>query len=214
MVIKNFVSNQVLCAIGLKMISVLKNWIPAVLKWKIKWFVKTSLQSFVYFFVRGHAETDHAHLIIFVCKGNVCRSPFAECYFNSLSFQENLKIESCGLDVDQSVPSPKDASAAAREFGIDLTENRSKGLAACDLDKADLIVAMEYDHFKRLIQKLPHKKNQIVLLRDFTPWPEFLACNINDPYGCDLDEFMTCYETMKRALDRLAGRLAQNNRRQ
>jgi len=196
------------------MISVLKNLFPATLKRRIKWVAKTTLQSFVYFFVRDRVETSHAHHIVFVCKGNVCRSSFAEYYFKSLSLQPYVKIESCGLDVDQSVPSPADASSAAEKFKVDLTGNRSKGLGAIDIERADLIVAMEYDHLKRLVQKFPHKKKQIVLLQDFAPWPEFLACNINDPYGCGLDEFKVCFTTMKHALDRLAGQVAQNHKRQ
>lgn len=196
------------------MISSLKNWFSATLKRKIKWAVKTSLQSFIYFFVRDRADTGRAHHIVFVCKGNICRSPFAEYYLKSVPSPANLKIESCGLDVDQSVPSPPDAFSAAKEMGVDLSGNRSKGLAACTVEQADLIVAMEYSHLKRLVQKFPHKKKQIVLLRDYAPWPESLACNINDPYMCGLDEFRACFATMKRALDKLAGQVAQNHRRQ
>jgi len=196
------------------MISILKNWFPATLKRKIKWAVKTSLQSFVYFFVRARAYTGHAHHIVFVCKGNICRSPFAEYYLKSLPSPANLKIESCGLDVDQSVSPPADAFSAAAEMGIDLSGNRSKGLAACTIEQADLIVAMEYSHLKRLAQMFPHKGKQIVLLGDYAPWPKSLACNINDPYGRGLDEFRACFTTMKHALDRLAGQLEQNHRRQ
>ena len=199
---------------GWRMISVVKNWVNPSTKRKIKWSARTFLQSSIYFFVRGRSEIGDALHIVFVCKGNVCRSPFAEYYLKSLPLNANIKIESCGLDVDQSVPSPSEASSTAVEFGVDLTENRSRSLVACDLEQADLIVGMEYDHFKRLVEKFPNKKQQIVLLQDFAPWPESLVCNIHDPYGCGLSEFRACFNTIKCALNRLALQLAQDHKQQ
>ena len=196
------------------MFSALKNLFDPTLRRRIIFVVRTSLQSLAYFPVRNRNKAIDVRHIVFVCKGNVCRSSFAEYYFKTLSLQPYLKIESCGLDVDQSVCSPADACSAAAKFKVDLTENRSKGLGAIDLERADLIVAMEYNHFKRLVQKYPHKKNQIHLLRDFAPWPKSLPCNIHDPYGCSLDEFRACFTTMKQALDSLAGQVAQDHRRQ
>lgn len=194
------------------MYSTLKNILPAPLKRKTKLSVQTFWQSLTYFFLRGHVKTSHARHIVFVCKGNVCRSSFAEYYLKSLQLDDNLTIESCGLDVDQGVASPPDASSVAEEFGVDLTANKSKDLPACGPEKADLIIAMEFDQFKRLVQKFPHKKNQIALLRSFAPWPECLISNIHDPYGCGREEFRICFKAMQRAIDGLAGQLKQDRK--
>jgi len=196
-----------------KMYSSLKNIIPSTLKRKIKLSIRTFLQSLVYFLIRNRIDTRHVNHIIFVCKGNICRSSFAEFYLKSKKLGRDWIIESCGLDVDQGVNSPSNALSVAEEFGVDLSSNKSKSLSVTNIDNSDLIVAMEYVHFNTLLAKFPRKKNQIVLLRDFAPWPESLACNIDDPYGCGLDEFRACFTTMKCALDRLAGQLAQNHRR-
>ena len=194
------------------MYSTLKNILPATLKRKIKLSVQTFWQSLAYFFFRGRVKISHTRHIVFACKGNVCRSSFAEFYLRSLQLDDNLTIESCGLDVDQGIVSPLDASLVAKEFGVNLSANQSKGLPACDLDQADLVIAMEYDQFKRLVQKFPHKRKQIALLRGFAPWPECLICNIHDPYGCGREEFRICFKAMQRALDGLARQLKQDRK--
>lgn len=193
------------------MYSSLKNKLPSTLKRKLKFFARTFGQSWVYFFIRNCVDIRRVNHIVFVCKGNICRSSFAEFYLKSIQLDGKWNIESCGLDVDLGIDSPSDAVSVAKEFGVDLSANISKGLSASNIENADLVVAMEYDHFNSLLAKFPHKKEHITLLRDFAPWPESLACNISDPYGCGLDEFRACFGTMKRALDKLAGQMARDH---
>lgn len=145
--------------------------------------------------------------IIFVCKGNICRSAFAEHYSKIFAHDLDLTVNSCGLDVSRKVCSPLEAVKAAEEFHVDLRENYAKGISACDVSDADLLVAMDFGLYRRLIKRFPEKKNNIVLLRSFAPWPEFLLCDIADPYGGDVQEFKYCFRTMKRALDVLHDRL-------
>ena len=198
--------------IGVKMLLAFKNSLSPTLKRRVKLFMLTFRQSSIHFLTRHPIKFYNILHLVFVCQGNICRSAFAEYYCIPLALSAELKIESCGLNVGRSVPSPPDALIVAGEFGVNLSENRSKGLASCDLERADLVVAMEYDHLKELIQKFPHKKKQIVLLRDFAPWPESLACNIHDPYGWGLEEFRVCFRAMQRALDGLARQLKQGHR--
>lgn len=119
----------------------------------------------------------------------------------------DIKIESCGLDVEQGIFSPSEAIKVGREFGVDLTGHRSKGLAACDMEEADEIIAMEYGQVERLKEMLPAKKEKIRLLRDFAPWPDRLMCNIFDPCGLGESEFRRCFQRMGRALDGLKGQM-------
>ncbi|MDO9182500.1 MAG: hypothetical protein Q7U04_08825 [Bacteriovorax sp.] len=143
------------------------------------------------------------HHIVFVCKGNICRSAFAEFYLRKLLLDKNIKIDSCGLDVDQGTQSPQDAVLVAREFEVDLSDHISKGLPACDLQKADLIVTMEFSQYLRLITKIPEYKKKTFILSEFAPWPACLMCNIYDPFGLGEDEFRRCFQKTKFSLDRL-----------
>lgn len=185
------------------MINLIKEKVPLRIKNITKIFFKNICQSAIYFFHKKKNKRSRLRKIIFICKGNICRSAFAEFYLKTLKIDNELIIESCGLDVDQTNFSPPDAVQIAAELGINLNTNRSKNVSSLNIEKADLIVAMEFDHYKKLILSFPHIKDNIVLLRDFLPWPEFLQCNIADPYNEDLKEFRRCFKTMKRALDRL-----------
>ena len=193
------------------MIHYLKSLISSRYKREIKNVAKSIWQSVFYFFHRDGARIKKGEVryVLFVCKGNICRSAFAEFYLKELGMK-NLNIESCGLDVDQGVFSPLDAIRIASEFNIDLTSNRSKNIMDCSAKNADLIVSMEFNHYVRLINMFPNKKSNIVLLRDFAPWPESMMCNIYDPFGSSIQEFRRCFKIMQRSLDGLASRIEKS----
>lgn len=140
--------------------------------------------------------------IIIVCKGNICRSAFAEHYLigrvNSL-----LKIESCGLDVIQEEAPPLNAIKAANRFGVDLALHKPKSFKACDFPRADLILAMEFCQYQSLVALFPEKKNNIHLLRKFAPGITGILCNIYDPYGLPLSDFDVCFRLLQKALIQL-----------
>ena len=79
--------------------------------------------------------------VLFVCAGNICRSPFAEGLARRLAAERGLDVEfaSAGeiaLDGDRC---PPDAVAVAKEFGVDLSSHRARRLTT---DKADKVVPL------------------------------------------------------------------------
>ena len=188
----------------------LKALLPRSLKRSVTRLYRNIQESFAYQLAKPAGAPHRITHVVFVCKGNICRSAFAEYYLRSILDEghENIRIESCGLDVDQGFVSPPEAVQAAREFGLDLTGHRSKGAAACDLRNADLIVPMEYGHYRRLLALYPQYKDKIRLLRDFAPWPQRIFCNIHDPYGLGLKEFRRCFRMIHFSLDGLRDRRA------
>lgn len=151
--------------------------------------------------------------IVFVCKGNVCRSVFAEYYLRNLNSinGRDLKIESCGLDTDQGIVSPPDAIQVAKDFSLDLSPHRSVATSASGLGEANIIIAMEYSHYIRLGTEFPQHKNKIRLLREFAPWPYNLFCNIYDPFGLGKYKIRQCFVHMQKALDRLWDLIEKND---
>lgn len=178
-----------------------KNIIPNRVKRRIKNIVNTVTSSFKYLFKQSACNSQSIKHIVFVCKGNVCRSAFAEYYLKSLITEKDICIESCGLDVDQGVFASIEAVSVARIFGVDLKGHVSKGLSACDILNADLIVPMEYSQYLKLVFLYPDRRDKIHLLNEFAPWPFRLLCNIYDPFGQGEDEFYRCYFKMQRAID-------------
>lgn len=193
------------------MLNRLKEMLPRRFKREARRILQNVLESMAYRLSRERVGVEELRHVVFVCKGNTCRSAFAEYYLKTQVPGGGIRIESCGLDVDQGSVSPPDAVQAGRDFGIDLDMHRAKGFVTCDLQNADLILTMEYRQYLKLRTIFPVYKEKIRLLREFAPWADRLVFNIFDPYGLGADEFRRCFLRMQRALDGLKNSLSNTN---
>ena len=124
--------------------------------------------------------------ILFVCMGNICRSPTAEGVFRRL-VQERaphlaLEIDSAGTH-DYHVGEPPDsrAVAAAARRGIDLRGLRARQVSDEDFERFDLIVAMDRLNHSMLVERAPQEFHERIRL-----FMEFAAGDdredVPDPY--------------------------------
>lgn len=86
--------------------------------------------------------------VLFVCLGNICRSPTAEGVFRSLvtaaSLSERIEIDSCGTGAWHVGKSPdRRAQEAALRRGIDISGLRARQISAVDLDRFDYVLVMD-----------------------------------------------------------------------
>lgn len=144
-----------------------------------------------------------ARRIVFVCKGNICRSAFAEHYLKAYNKNTLFVIDSCGLHAHNGTPPPRDAIIIAKRFGLNMETHYSRGWESCDLENADLILAMEFWHYQELVTKLSQNRGNIRLLREFAPFPENLLCNIYDPFGQSDIVFEKCFQQIGRCIRNL-----------
>jgi protein-tyrosine phosphatase len=111
--------------------------------------------------------------VLFVCMGNICRSPTAEGVFRDLVSQLDLhsKIESdsAGTHAYHIGEQPdRRAQLAAKERGIDLSDLRARHVSLTDYETFDYILAMDNDNYNILISQSPaHAKPKIKLFMDF-----------------------------------------------
>jgi protein-tyrosine phosphatase len=151
--------------------------------------------------------------VLFVCLGNICRSPLAEAIFRdklkSSGLDQLFEADSCGTGNYHigSQPDPRTVSNAKKNnLPID---HCARQLSEKDLADFDYILAMDASNLKN-IMRLPNAKEytkKISLLRDVDPAAK--GAEVPDPYFGGEDGFQEVYELLDRTLDILIARLSQ-----
>lgn len=141
--------------------------------------------------------------ICFVCLGNICRSPTAhgvmERLVEAAGLAAQVAIDSAGTAAYHIGELPDERSrAAARRRGIELTHHARQFVRA-DLDRFDLVVAMDHQNLQRLSQLAGARTAPpIVLLRSFDPTAA-PGAEVPDPWGGGEDGFDEVLDQCERA---------------
>ncbi|MDQ6964560.1 MAG: hypothetical protein Q9M13_06530 [Mariprofundales bacterium] len=136
--------------------------------------------------------------VLMICSANICRSPFAECYFRSRLQQagEFAEVYSRGIMEMHEQPVPDDGIAVAKEMGVNLSRHHSTKLEAADLDRAALVMIMEKQHRQYLLQMRPQCVGKIFFLSQPTGGDE-----VPDPMAKGVDAFRLSYQVIARNID-------------
>jgi protein-tyrosine phosphatase len=127
--------------------------------------------------------------VLFVCLGNICRSPTAEGVFREMLKQEGLDGNPMRIEVDSAgtaewhVGNPPDGRAvqAAARRGIDISENRARQVGRADFLSFDYMLAMDGSNLDQLLATRPRKtKSRVELFLDYAP--ETGIRDVPDPY--------------------------------
>jgi protein-tyrosine-phosphatase len=134
--------------------------------------------------------------ILFVCTGNICRSPFAAVLARDLDGRTDVEYASAGTIALSGNPASAPGIAVAAELGVDMSDHRATHLTAEVLASTDLVYAMEDEHIASVLALDPGARVEL-LSRDGDPMP--------DPYGGDHLEYLASYSLIAAALeDRLS----------
>ena len=124
--------------------------------------------------------------VLFVCTGNICRSPTAEGVFDKLvkeaGLVDDVYVESAGTTAYHvGEPPDRRSQAAARRRGIDLSQQRARQVKEADLQTFDYILAMDEGHLNDLarIARTP-PGTRLSRFLDFAP--DRLEQDVPDPY--------------------------------
>ena len=130
--------------------------------------------------------------ILFVCAGNICRSPLGEGILRHLAREQRLEhvVETASAGTGgwhQGDPPDQRSIRVARERGIDISRQRARQLRSGDFDSYDLIFAMDRDNLRNIVRVAPHDSSaDIHLFMDFVAGE---SRDIPDPYYGDFAEF-------------------------
>ena len=138
--------------------------------------------------------------LVFVCSGNICRSPFAEAVGRKLG----MNATSFGLTADEGKPADPTASRIALQSGLSLSSHRTRTRDSVLMSDADLVLAMEPRGAWELIQ-MPQRRNAQVSLLGL--WHERPRPSIGDPYGLSEAYFRNCFLFLETATENAARRV-------
>jgi protein-tyrosine-phosphatase len=169
--------------------------------------------------------------LLFVCTGNMCRSPMAEALLrHELEGRdcEGFQVSSAGTWAAMGEPPTEEAILVCAGHGIDISSHRSKLLEPDDLEGADVVVGMTNVHRQEVASLAPDARHRTILLKEIaevlmpTEWPDATAeerlrallsaprpkwrrkLDLADPIGRPMRVYERCFSELQEGVGTLA----------
>lgn len=141
--------------------------------------------------------------VLFVCLGNVCRSPYAEFAMRSATgdLGASITVASAGF-IGPGRSSPEEAIREAAGRGLDLTPHVSKTVTREMVAASDLVVVMEPKQAGSIAPLLDGRSTRVIVLGDLDPLPAERR-TIPDPWGKGPEQFRDSFDRVDRCLAEL-----------
>jgi len=144
---------------------------------------------------------ERAQRLVFVCSGNICRSPYSAARARALG----LEACSCGLAAGENDPANSMAITVGRARGLDLTSHRSRRFQASEFLPSDLLIAMEPAQAQELERTAAETQVTILGLWNRRPRPY-----LRDPYGLRRPYFEACFAFLDETIQQIAAEIKQS----
>ncbi|MFH1146504.1 MAG: hypothetical protein V1736_02205 [Pseudomonadota bacterium] len=145
--------------------------------------------------------------VLFVCTGNICRSPAAERVFqNAISDLADFRVHSAGTHAREGNQATESMIIACREEDFDLTGHRAKKLTPEMIREAEIVLTMERLHTEYVLSLDLESLEKTFNLAWFAGYPLYTD-SIPDPYGCSLREYRRCLSIISQCVTNLCERI-------
>jgi protein-tyrosine phosphatase len=163
--------------------------------------------------LRRLARPHDPSAILFVCNGNICRSPYAAASFRThmqrVKGRESIRVMSAGFLEPGRAP-PAEALGAAKARGVDLSEHRSRTLAPDLVRDAELMFVMDPRQRRELRARFGCHRRDIVVLGDLDPQAIDRRA-IPDPIDRPVEFFVAVYDRIDRCIEQLVAALSEKS---
>ncbi len=155
--------------------------------------------------------------VLFVCTGNICRSPTAEGVFRQIvghaGLGDVISVDSAGIG-SWHVGDPPDARAVetALNNGVDISSLRARKVVRDDFKDFDLIIALDSTHLRALEEMRPgfspdHDRAVLELMMRFAP--QYGTDDVPDPYYGGQKGFQNVFDMIKSACEGLLNHIRE-----
>ena len=139
--------------------------------------------------------------VLFVCTGNICRSPIAEGFFRRLlGNRKDIEVVSAGVHAVRGQPPSLYAVQVCAEEGADISSLRSQPVTAALVGRATHIFAMTGAHVETIQTLFPRSADKTFLLREFEEPGTTVWRDVPDPIGLGREVYEDCARIIKNAL--------------
>lgn len=145
--------------------------------------------------------------VVFVCSGNICRSPYAERRFRAWG----IPAASAGLRGDAGSKPPPEAVRHARALGVSMEDHAARAFDPGAIVPGDLVAVFEPSQAREVRRLLGARAGVQVTLVGL--WGRPAVPYIHDPYALSDAYFLACYERIDAALEAIRERLAAASER-
>lgn len=140
--------------------------------------------------------------VLFVCLGNICRSPLGEAVFNYKASALDMDADSAGTAAYHVGENPDHRSIeVARKHGVPISHKARKFVAE-DFDRFDYVIAMDEQNYDDMKALANGSTEHLYLLREFDPDSNG-NLNVPDPYYGGIDGFEKVFQMVSRSVDGL-----------
>ena len=148
--------------------------------------------------------------IMFVCSGNICRSPMAHYYMEKklkeLNLQEEIFVDSCGTHALDGESATLNAIEAIAAYNVNLEGFKAKNIANTKIYEYDLILCLTKKHKELILRFFKELEGKVYTLKEYAD-ENTKYIDIDDPWGLSLEVYKECAKEIVENVDKIINKI-------